>query len=447
MFKNDINSVLLIDGYSTNGKILYATPNFPYIYRINGKEIINTSIEELLPNVVLPFHKDLMDNILKYSNVTTTFNNDFNIYLKGKNNALFYVSLYVKPVPNLSYGLIYFLFLSKIQEHEFTILLDKDFKIDGFTEMNLGNSFTLNNNANNNYNLTSQAYNHHIGKVIPEILLELCYKDNLFYVEKNDIDIKGNLYALNNLKDNELDKEINILLDIIKKKGFLDVNEYNEESKKALRHYHDLIDELTEKNNKSYSIFFKIETRKFLDDKYRYHRIYVINDNLYLVENTNFITNKNLNMYVTISEYCEEKKDENLMPKGTFNIDDEENDILIKKKSFKSLNTFYSKFLGTGTKETFNDNYKVIKLRIPTNLKIKKENNVDKKNGENKDNNIANNREDNETKYNKKENLENNEDDTEYILFGRLKLCVMNKDDSIQVTFMKISRIEANYMF
>ena len=61
MFKNDINSVLLVDGYTNNGKILYAIPNFPFLYRFNGKEIINTPIEELLPNVIQPFHKDLTD--------------------------------------------------------------------------------------------------------------------------------------------------------------------------------------------------------------------------------------------------------------------------------------------------------------------------------------------------------------------------------------------------
>ena len=79
MFKNDKNSILLIDGYTSNGKILYATPNFPFLFKFNGKEIINTSIEELLPNVIQPFHKDLMDNILKYSNINNRFNKNFEI--------------------------------------------------------------------------------------------------------------------------------------------------------------------------------------------------------------------------------------------------------------------------------------------------------------------------------------------------------------------------------
>jgi hypothetical protein len=108
--------------------------------------------------------------------------------------------------------------MTKIQEHEFIITLDKDFKIDGFTEINQGNNFTLSSNLNNNYNLSSNSINHHIGIIIPELLLQLCYKDNCFYVGKNNMDIKGTLYSINNLR--ELDSKVNILLEIIKKKDF-----------------------------------------------------------------------------------------------------------------------------------------------------------------------------------------------------------------------------------
>ena len=437
MFKTDINSVLLIDGYSLNNKILYATPNFPYIYKLNGKEIINTSIDELLPNVVQHFHKELMDNVLKYSNITTTFNKDFHIYLKGKNNSLFYVYLYLKPVPNLSYGLIYFAFLSKVQDHEFTIILDSNFKIDGFSEMNQGNSFTLNTNAKNNYNLTIQASNHHIGKIIPEIMLELCYKDNIFYVNKNDVDIKGNLYSTTNMKDSEIDRRLNILLDTIKKKGCLDINENYEDGKKNSREYHDLIDEINEKKNKSFSVFFKIETRKFLDDKYRYHIIHVINDNLYLVENTNFI-NKSLNLHMTVSEYCDEnKREDKLLHKGTFNTEEDENDTIIKKSN-KNLNVLYNKYLGIKDNNP-NDNYKAIKVKIPLNKKIENDNDIQENTEHNKEVNNINNINLNEN--NKIDYLEHKENSSEFILFGRLKLNIINKRDSIQIIIMKVVSI------
>jgi hypothetical protein len=115
MFKSEIDSVLLIDGYTTNGKIIYTTPNFMFLYKFNGKEIINISIEELIPNVVQPFHKDLIENALKYSNISQIFHKTVDIFLKGKYNALFHVSIYNKPVPNLTYGLIYFVLLSDIK--------------------------------------------------------------------------------------------------------------------------------------------------------------------------------------------------------------------------------------------------------------------------------------------------------------------------------------------
>ena len=115
MFKDDLNSVLLVDGYTSNGKILYATPNFSYLYKFNGKEIINTQIDELLPNFILSFHKDLIDNILKNSYITNIFQNSKDSLIKGKNNSLYNVNIYVKSVPNLMYGLIFFVLLSKIQ--------------------------------------------------------------------------------------------------------------------------------------------------------------------------------------------------------------------------------------------------------------------------------------------------------------------------------------------
>ena len=433
MFKNDINSVLLVDGYTNNGKILYATPNFPFLYRFNGKEIINTPIEELLPNVIQPFHKDLMDNILKYSNINNIFNKDFDVYLKGKNNALFYVNIFIKPVPNLAYGLIYFVLLTKIQDHEFTIILDKDFKIDGFTEMNQGNNFTLNNNSSNNYNLSLQAITHHIGKIIPEILIEICYKDNIFSMKKNDIDIKGNLYSINNLKDAEIERNINILIDIIKKKGSLNISENTEESRKMLYQYNELQEIITEKKNNSYSIFFKVDTRKFLDGKYRYHRLYVTTDNLYLIETKNFFNNKTMNVNMTLSELGEDKKiiQDKLGTMGTFNNDNEEDTTKIGgdfnlKRASKQINNNYGRYLGNNLVNKANKaNNKCIQLKVPVNNKILNNENEEHKNDENNNINVA------EESYIQNEN-------NELFDFTRLKNSILNKKDSIQITVMKL---------
>ena len=119
---------------------------------------------------------------MKYSNINRVFHNPRNSFLKGKNNLLYNIQLYIKPVPNLTYGLIYIVLITKIKNHEFIILLDNNFKIDGFTEMNSGNSFTINNNQNSSYNLSGSLINKHIGIIIPELLLHLQYKDNMFII-------------------------------------------------------------------------------------------------------------------------------------------------------------------------------------------------------------------------------------------------------------------------
>ena len=82
-------------------------------------------------------------------------------------------------------------------------------KITGFTETtSAGVAFTM----NSNYGLTQSLQGHHIASVIPEILLQMEYKDGHFIVSKNEVDLKGNLYPVNGWK--ELDHKIdNVLLE------------------------------------------------------------------------------------------------------------------------------------------------------------------------------------------------------------------------------------------
>ena len=426
MFKNDINSVVLIDGYSFNGKILYATPNFPFLYKFNGKEIINTQIEEILPNFIQPFHKDLVENCLRYSNITDVYNNIVNTFLKGKNNTLYNINIYVKPVPNLTYGLIYFVLITKILDHEFIMTLDKDFKIDGFTEMNQGNSFTLNGNQNNNYFLTSSTINHHIGFIIPEFLLHICYKDNCYYMTNNNIDIKGYLYSLNNFKD--LEQKLNILLEIIKKKGFLNIDEETEEGKKILNEYNEFKRYINAKQARCFSIFFKVITKKFLNGKYRYHRLYITNDPLSL--NENFMMEQTINISESEDWMYKKKETNRQVTLGTFKGEkfefDENN-----KGSNKNINNFTSKYYNK-------DSQKAIKLKIPVNKQIKNANCINEKKEDNDVNNDNNLDKDNiyQNKISKTNTLREqmNIDSTG---FNKLKNGIINKKDSIQIIFMK----------
>jgi hypothetical protein len=120
-----------------NGKFLYTTPNFPSLFNFTGKEILNMCVDDLLPGVVAEFHKDLIENAIKYSNINYIFNEQKDFLLRGKTGGIFNIKLYAKSVPNLSFGLIYMVQISKVQDHSYMLILNKEFKINGLTEIDL----------------------------------------------------------------------------------------------------------------------------------------------------------------------------------------------------------------------------------------------------------------------------------------------------------------------
>ena len=59
MFSEEASSFLLIDGaLDANLKILYTSPNFGKLFLFSGKEMLNTSVNDLLPNVIQKHHKE-----------------------------------------------------------------------------------------------------------------------------------------------------------------------------------------------------------------------------------------------------------------------------------------------------------------------------------------------------------------------------------------------------
>ena len=238
----------MADGYSYSGKIIYATPNFPSLFSFTGKEILNISIDDLLPDIIQSFHRDLIENAFKYSNLFFIFKNQINGLLKGKNGLIFNIDMYIRPVPNLCYGLIYFIYIQKKDEENFIILLDENYHINGFTETSQGSNFTM----NNNYGLTHLINGHHIGTIIPEFILQMNYdiKTNTFSLFKENLDFKGYLYPLNHLKD--FSDKINKILDIIKEKKISDLN--NENKFGSFEEFDDFIKELNSQNTKPYTL-------------------------------------------------------------------------------------------------------------------------------------------------------------------------------------------------
>ena len=433
MFNQELSAVLLVDGYSYNGKVFYATPNFASLFMFTGKEVLNTSIDDLLPDVIQNFHRYIIEDAIKFSNLGYMFKKSKDSLLKGKNGLIFNIKLYVKPSPNLSFGLIFFVYIQKFPEQDFIIILDEHLKVSGFTEMySIGTNFTMNNN---NYGLSHYVNGHHIGLIIPDIILQMNYdnKSNSFSLSKTNIDLKGSLYSIHNLKD--LDSRIEKILEVLKERK--NNEPYNENKFNSFEEYEELIRELNLNHPKSYSIFFRIESHSFINGKYKYYRIYVINDLLSGNENPMEIQSQNVN---------------------TLTYDDDNNFFNNPKLKLKDLNKVSNYTITTNHMDHLYRGPKLIKLRTEQNRKsnilnlndinkIKKQTNV-------KEINIAE-----EDNYNKQNEVDSSNDNNKNIVinyskrshpssiltqssaesveFNKLKNEIINKTDSFYVKLMK----------
>ena len=282
MFSEDQSSFLLIDGANdANLKILYTSPNFSRLFLFSGKEMLNTSVNDLLPNVIQKHHKELVDDSIKYSNLGHAFKRNKDVLVKSKNNGLINIDLYVKSVPNLTFGLNYMAYLNKKKDKDFIIILDKDLKINGFTE-DMGTSF--NNEAENfiingnNFGLTQSVIGHHIGMVIPDILLILNYdeKKSNFYIQKIDTELKGNLYPINPWK--EIEHRVDYFTDKLKSKAKNKLNDENENNRDLVRDYDSIILDIKKKFPNPVSVFYKVALHSFLRNSFFYYRIYITSD-------------------------------------------------------------------------------------------------------------------------------------------------------------------------
>ena len=274
IFITDTSSILLVDGYLSNWKILYSSKNFSLSFKFSEKDLINLNIDDLLPNIIQTFHKELIDNAIKYSNIKYIFKEPKDSLLKGKKGELYNIKLFVKPVPNLYYGLLYFVNIQKIHEPNFNILLDKDLKINGFTNIEqVESEFII-----KGFSLSKNIIGFHIGIIIPDILFLLQYKNREFNISKIDCELKGSFYCIDKAKD------INYIIDKILekiKKNENRINYYYEEqlgkdsSQNIKIEFNHLVNELNEQKIKSFNIFYKIKLYTFIEGKYKYYRIYI----------------------------------------------------------------------------------------------------------------------------------------------------------------------------
>ena len=402
MFLNDTSSIILSDGYLSNGKILYSSENFPLLFSYNVKELLGITIEDLLPNTIQPFHKELIDNAIKYSNLSFVYKKQVNSLLKNKNGRLVNIKLFVKPNPNLSYGLTYFIYLQKIHESkEFILVLDKDLKINGFSE--------IAGTMDEGYNLNPSLYGYHIGIIIPDILPLLTFKDEEFSIINNGLELKGYLYQVHKL--NNLKSKVDIILDKIKmNKSNNNINTKIEDNRKNINdEFNELIKELNLENRKPYSIFYRPKLYSFLDGKYKYYRLYIDKD---------IITEDENNQDLPVK--YEEEKNAKL------------NDINDSK-----IGKSYSKFSIGDDKNARGNNKKIIINNInfeKNNIESLKDNENDIENEKNEGKEIKDN--DGENNIDKNNNS-NSQEKFANCGIDKLKMNIVNRRDLIQIKMMK----------
>ena len=277
---NPTSSILLVDGYSSFGKILYTTPNFPQLYSFSGKEVLNMYIDDLVPQVMKDFHKEIIDNAIKYSNIHMIFNEQREFLLKSKTNSIHSVKIYNKSIPNLSYGLIYIANITKNHENNYIIITDKDFKISGLTDV-----FSQgHNSAFQGFTIDKSVHQCNIGIILPDLLLQLEYREEIgFFVTANEVDLKGQLYSVQ--PHRVLNDKVEKVIDRIKTNGKLIQNDEGGKQD-SLTEYDELVREISSRATNKHSVFYKIVTRAFAGG-YKYYRVYVSNDLITMNENTN----------------------------------------------------------------------------------------------------------------------------------------------------------------
>ena len=83
LFTKETTSIILLDGSNSKARVIYHTPNFPNLFNYLPKEILNLTNHDLMPNCVASFHKDLVNDSLKFSNLSFIYNKKFYFEIKN----------------------------------------------------------------------------------------------------------------------------------------------------------------------------------------------------------------------------------------------------------------------------------------------------------------------------------------------------------------------------
>ncbi len=438
LFNKNTSCTCLVDGYNINGKILYISPNFPILFNFNPKECINMTIYDLMPSNIVNIHKEIETYTIKFSNLSFVFNKFLSSIIKGKNNSIFKINVFIKCIPNLSYGLIYIVAIEKIRDQTFIIVLDNNFKITALSDafsLSGGNAITLANSSV--YGLNTNVIGHHIACIIPEILTQIQFnnEDQKFSLIQDNIDLKADLFPnVNNLNDTE--KKIEDFLDYIKEAGklILEENYLNEhdikasnlssnrnETKEYSKEYNNFLKELnSEFVNKKYNIFYRLITRRFINNKHIYYRLNISNDLINLNNSVdsknNSINNNNKNENMNATSFLSNVKLPNL----------NESNINCKNK-----------IKGIPIKVTESEKQPLIQEKNNENSKKEEENDNEKKKNNNNinDNNLNNNFSPDEIISQTSATTQSFTDD---VKFNNLKLSIINQREPKLIFYMRL---------
>ena len=404
---NSLNSAVLLSEFYENNKILYTTPNFKRIIFLQ-KDTNDLTIKSLLPNVVAKFHNSLINESLFYSNLAQTFHDQKNVLLKTKNNTLLNMKIYVKELPNLSYGLIFIIHIEKILSNDFIILLNKELKINGYSD----EQNAIKKESFDNFGLIQNFNECHICTIIPEIFLSLTC-DNLIENEYNDltkeiklknalINQRGNLYKYNATSPSKsiIDKVNDIINDIKRNKSFKEdvIKQIKEKEKnnakdevtktmadatlifnqeKSLsKKYIDLVSEIEQTALKTVKVEYEIAERTFLNNKHKYYILTIRKDIYnydYDTEENNDVDvgNNNTNMNLLKKTLIETNLEFRQMLEKQININlgkYKSNNIVEKKEENNNLEKSENEKIKQ--KENVNEN-KMLKMKIDAINEIK----------------------------------------------------------------------------
>jgi hypothetical protein len=225
LFNKDDSSIIIIDGFSMRGKIIYFLSNFALLFGYNNKEIINFYIYDLMSSNISKFHSALERDMLCYSNLDNIFKGERKIFIKGKNGLITCI-FFIRVIPNFSYGLVYIMYVKKIKEN-FMVILDNEFIINSISDLNYTTSIELFNK--NNFDLNNNMIGKHVGYILPEFLKLLTYKNEKFDISKI---LKQLIKTINDkkfqiYKEKALNELNEVLDDLLKEKeDSIDISEY-----------------------------------------------------------------------------------------------------------------------------------------------------------------------------------------------------------------------------